>query len=358
MRLVRDRALHVPATLNGVETEVILDSGAGITVVDKRFADEAGLVGGGAVAATGTGGSVEASFASDVTIALGQIELRGLTVAIVDLSSLTERFGVSMPVILGKELFNNVVVDVDYPNARIALREADAFEYEGVGHPLELVPDEDGLKLVRGSIEGLEPALFSLDTGSSGTLTIFAHYDSETGLLASRTRVSDGVSGGVGGLSQMKVATLGSFTLAGFEMIDLPAGFHVEANRGAFDTKDIAGNLGAGILNRFRVIFDYPRSRLILEESGDANEKPFPRDRTGLQAFPADGGFEVLHVCAGSPAEATGWTSGEKIVSVNGEKLRHDQEAWREWSTLPAGTELTIVDGAGRERRLVLADYF
>ncbi len=358
VNLVHKRYLYVPGRINGAETEIVLDSGAGITVVDRSFADEIGLGGGGAIAATGTGGSVEASLASDVTIAIGGAELHGLTVAIVDLSALTERYGVSMPVILGKELFNNVVVDVDYPNARLAFEDADTFAYDGPGHVLALVPDENGLKLVHGSIEGREPALFALDTGSGGTLTIFSHYATENDLLAGRPRISDSISGGVGGTTVQKCSTLRSFTLAGYEMTDVPADFHVEANRGAFDTKDIAGNLGAGILSRFRVIFDYPRGRLLLERSPDARDEPFRRNRTGLLAYPADGALEVLHVQAGSPAEKAGWKAGERIVSVDGRTLGDDAARWRELCNQAPGTEIVIVDGSGTERGLVLADFY
>jgi predicted aspartyl protease len=358
IRLVSGRHVYIDATVNGVDTEVVLDTGAGITVLDAKLASEIGKVGGGALSAVGTGGAVQASVVHGIDIVIGGLELRNLTAAVVDLSQIADRFGVSMPVILGKELFHNVVVDLDYPGSRIAFRDPSTFEYRGTGRALELIPGQDGHKLVRATVEKLDPALFTVDTGAGGTLTLFKHYHEENGILASREKVSDSMSGGVGGLRTSKLSTLRSFTLAGYEMKNVPVDLHVDTEIGAFDTKDIAGNLGAGILSRFRVIFDYERDRMYLEPPPGPLDQPFQRNRAGLEAYPSDEGFEVIHVRAGSPAEAQGWKAGNRITAVNGEALTRDIDAWRDYLDRPAGTELVLRDGSGEEKTLVLADYY
>ena len=113
-----DRYLYVPCTVNGTRTELLLDSGAGITVLDKSFADTIGIKGNRQITARGTNGTKPATLASGVNIAVGEVKLTDITVAIIDLGDLVHRFGRSMPVILGKELFNNTVIDIDYPHKR------------------------------------------------------------------------------------------------------------------------------------------------------------------------------------------------------------------------------------------------
>ena len=76
----------MPCVVNGVETELLLDSGAGITVLDKSFADEIGLEGRKPeITARGTSGTQAASLVGGVNITLGDVELKDLTVAIIDL---------------------------------------------------------------------------------------------------------------------------------------------------------------------------------------------------------------------------------------------------------------------------------
>ncbi len=103
-----------------------------------------------------------------------------------------------------------------------------------------------------------------------------------------------------------------SVTLAGYELQDVPVAFHQENVKGAFDTKRLAGNLGAGILNRFRVLFDYAHDCLWLEP-GPEFGAPLPRDRAGLNLEREDDVLVVRFVAPGSPAAAAGWREGERV---------------------------------------------
>jgi hypothetical protein len=81
-----------------------------------------------------------------------------------------------------------------------------------------------------------------------------------------------------------------------------------------------AGILGGDFLRRFRVWFDYPHSRLILEPTPEL-AKPFAYDRTGMFLL-ADGerfrDIRVRSVAARSPADIAGVKAGDRIVSIDG----------------------------------------
>ena len=118
------------------------------------------------------------------------------------------------------------------------------------------------------------------------------------------------------------------------------------------DTTRQAGNLGAGLLNRFRVLFDYGNTKLWLEPGpAPGFAAPLPRDRTGLQfevaaapggAGPSSSGINelvVIFVAPGSPAKEAGWVEGERVKALDGEPVGPDW--WRvvtRWSRAEDGT--------------------
>lgn len=357
VELHQRRYVYLRGEVNGVATDVVLDSGAGMTVLDRALAEKLKLRVEGELEARGTGGNVGAGLVSGVTVALAGMEIGPLSAAVLDLSDVGRRLGRPLPLILGKELFHAVVVDLDYPASRIRFLDGGTFRYAGPGRKLELIPAEDGHKSVTVSIEGAEGVVVGLDTGQGGALSVFRHYAEARGFLAGRP-VSETRSGGVGGATTMKVATLRSVTIAGYDLRNVPAAFQSTDVRGAFDTKRQEGNLGAGILSRFRVLFDYARGALWLEP-GPAIDAPFPKDKSGL-AFQREGGaLAVAFVAPGSPAAAAGWKAGEKVLSLDGEKAGDGY--WRtvaRWAEAKPGTVVRLGLEDGTERTLVLAEYY
>ena len=318
--LYQKRWVYLRGEVNGVATDIVLDSGAGMTVLDSALATKLGLRVEGELEARGTGGNVGAGIVSGVTVKLAGMEIGPLSAAVIDLAGVGKRVGRPLPLILGKELFHALVVDLDYPGSRIRFLDAASFRYDGPGRKVDLIPAEDGHKSLKLAIEGGEPVVVGLDTGQGGALSVYRHYADERGFLSGRP-VSERRCGGVGGATTMKVATLRSVTIAGYELRNVPAAFQASDVRGAFDTKRQEGNLGAGILSRFRVVFDYSRSCLWLEPGPDLGA-PFPKDKSGLALQWADGVLTVEFVAPASPAAEAGWKEGERLAALDGEACR------------------------------------
>jgi hypothetical protein len=357
IELYLDRWIYLHGTVNGIDTDILLDSGAGMTVLDRAFAERAGLKTAGTLAARGTGGVTEASMAEGVTLQIGDLTIGPLTAAVIDLADVSRRIGRPMPVILGKELFHALVVDVDYPKARIRCHDAATFHYDGPGHRLDLLAGEGGHKNVLLSMEDGEPVVVGLDTGQGGALTVFGPYALERGFLTGRPQ-SESRSGGVGGATISKTCTLSAVTLAGYTLHDVPVTIHQDDVKGAFDTKRQSGNLGAGILNRFRVLFDYEHDSLWLEP-GPQFDAPLPRDRTGLAFEREDDALVVRFVSPGSPAAAAGWQEGDRVTALDGEVV--GPEWWRivtRWARAADGTTAKLTMADGSERSLSLRAYY
>jgi len=110
-----------------------------------------------------------------------------------------------------------------------------------------------------------------------------------------------------------------------------------------------AGNLGAGILTRFRVIFDYAHDCLWLEPRPGTDILPFERNRSGLLTDRREGALEVLFVAPGSPAEAAGWKTGERITAVDGMPVGPAYVSW--WTVrVSGGRQHRPADAGGRDR--------
>ncbi len=351
--------LYLHGTVNGADADLVLDSGAGMTVLDSVFAAGLGLKPEGSVPAVGSGGTSTAAMVRGVSIRVDGLAADGLTAAVIDLRGVSKMMGRAMPCVFGKEVFNNLIVDLDYPDSRIRFCNPDSFRYEGAGHRIPLYPREGGHREVEARIENLPPARFHLDTGNGGTLDVFGYYSDANHLLDGRAPVSARMSGGVGGANSTTVATLHALTVAGYTLKDVPASFS-HAESGAFDTRREAGNLGAGILSRFRVLFDYPHESLWLEPGQGWDTTPFRKDRTGLSLQLGDGDLEVVFVAPGSPAAQAGWKAGERIVEVDGQAINGESYSKKDegWSMAPAGKVVHLKLATGEKRKLKLADYY
>lgn len=352
-----ENRVFIPAQVNGQATPVLLDSGAEMTVVDASYARELGLKTHGQIAAVGSGGQAPAQFASGVDIILGDLRLMGLTVVVIDLADVARQMGHPLPVILGKEAFNQLVVDVDFPNRRVAFHESTSFKAPPRAVRLPLVESAGGQRAVQLSIEGRPAVPVLFDVGNGGALSLFPAYWQQAELLKGR-RSSKTLSGAVGGFRERDVALLKSIQFAGVTLRNVPTVFD-DAGNSISTTDRLSGNVGLEVLARFRMITDYATDTLILVPDARAIRQPFRRDRSGLIAIPSEGQLVVQLVAPGSPA-ATDWKQGDEIVAIDGKAIGPDysRSALSLWRYRPAGQTVVLTLKDGTKRRLTLSDYY
>src|SRR5690606_30660403 len=156
-----------------------------------------------------TGGVSSAQFVSGVTLQVGSLTLPDMTVAILDLEAIAGMLGRPLPVILGKDAFNDLIVDVDFPNHRIAFHEPAGVAPPQDARQVSLMESAGGLRSVEVSIEGRPPVPFDFDIGNGGSVLVFPVYAQAEGLLEDRPS-STVMSGAVGGAREARIATLAS----------------------------------------------------------------------------------------------------------------------------------------------------
>lgn len=347
--------IYVPVRVNGHETMALLDSGASVSSADTAWARSIGLTSQGAFAGPGTGGVDTFGFVHGVRIEVGNLALDDITVGAFDLSGVARTIGRPLPFILGDEVFNELLVDIDFANHRIAFREpAGARPPKGsVEVPLLRVKD----RTVPVSIEGAPPVPFEFDIGSGSPLQIFPSFENTHHLLDGRRR-SKVRFGGVGGYRAMDVAMVKRFTFAGVDFPAAPAVFTPDT-RSAANSNLIQGNLGLPVYARFHLVIDFAHDRLWAKPNPGARETPFPKDRLGLYVSQKDGALLVDLVSPGSPAEAAGLKAGDRISFIDAKAAG----AWtapelRDLREGIAGSIVTVVLADGAVRRMTLADFY
>jgi hypothetical protein len=199
---------------------------------------------------------------------------------------------------------------------------------------------------------------FDFDLGAEEPLQVYSSYRDSEHILGGRPE-SLTLSGGVGGIIKVKVATLKSIAVAGIPMTAVPTEFPDAADN-AMNSDQTAGNLGLPIFSRFRLITDYPHNALWLIPDTNALAQPFDKDRSGLIGLPSGDRVKVLLVAPGSPAEKGGWKEGAEVIAIDGHKIdaKYSGSELSHWSKQPPGTVVTLTLADSTTRQLILADYY
>ncbi|MER3413040.1 MAG: hypothetical protein C4341_02150 [Armatimonadota bacterium] len=249
----------VRASLDGGEEKwFILDSGAGITVLDKKLADDMKLDAFGELPVLGIGGLVKAQFRPLNTITVGPVALKEINAISIDLGMLRTVFGSEFGGIIGYDLLAHAVVEYDHATPSVAIHDPKRYTLGG-GKWLRLRFNSK-LPCVEAAFEGGFKDVFRLDTGAPNNVTFHAPAVRKYRLLEGR-KTTDTMLGGVGGMIQAKAGKIKYFEVGG-KRIEEPTVTFATSDDSAFGDPYLAGNLGTAFLDRFTVVFDYVNQRV------------------------------------------------------------------------------------------------
>ena len=218
--LFRENRIILNGRVNGTDTPMILDSGAGVTVMDRDFAQRIGLKKGISMSAQGVGGRQQGELVQDVTVEVGNLKLSGVSVAVLDLDAIEKAIGRPMPVILGRELFTNSVVGLDFDKQMLTLSPAINFAPPAGATEVKL-KREGTLHFLPIAVDGQKPVEAALDLGNGGALSLSKEYHESVPALA-KLPFAVGLSGGVGGLHETKRVTMPKVEIGGFTFNNVP----------------------------------------------------------------------------------------------------------------------------------------
>jgi hypothetical protein len=270
--------------------------------------------------AQGAGGHVESGTIRGVTFDIGPVKLADLSIMSLALAPVENTVGRRMDGILGAEFFRRFVVEIDFLKKELSLYEPREFSYQGTGEILPLSFRDNHpyvkAKLLLPGREAIEGE-FVIDSGSNFPLILLPAFVERYQIRQSVPSARSVFGRGVGGEISMPLGRANQLELGRFKISQPVTALPRE---GFFAASGKAGNIGAAILRRFKVVFDYTRSRVILE-SNERFTDPYVYDMSGLQLVTEGPDFilaRIHRVLPDSPAADAGLKPEDEIVTVNG----------------------------------------
>ncbi|TFG27623.1 hypothetical protein EU528_12520 [Candidatus Thorarchaeota archaeon] len=249
--------VNIPVCVNGHGPfSFVLDTGASVTTVGKRLAEELGikLRDGSRTEARGVGGGIPVKFA-DVEVGIGELEFEKDEVYVLDFDAIFRGLG-SRDGVFGFTTLKHCTMSLSYKKGILKLhkgksqRALDWIPFEYV-HDSHLI----GLPVY---INGNGPYSFVLDTGAGGTVMDPA--------LAKKLDLDvqsvDGIARGLGGDVQLQMANVNNFDVGSAKITNSQV---VVLDSGKVSPKGKLieyGIIGYNFLMNFETIIDFPSKQI------------------------------------------------------------------------------------------------
>lgn len=307
---------------SGEAVPVILDTGANVSLVDERVSQHLNLSNTDETAIGGVGSSLmRAGVVSNLTCKIGGMEFAEGSFSTSSMDYMRP-YGAKIRGLIGYNFLSRAVVEIDYAKGVVRFHDPKRFHYDGPGQRLPL-RIEDGALYVRTGIVAPDGDVvydeFFVDTGFSGGINITRYFLRDHEIFRSALKAEGGAALGIGGTMRSTFGRIPGLILGTYR-INNPVALFSTSNKGGLAHMP-TGLLGAEILSRFHVYFDYSRKEMIIEPNEHLND-PFESTAHGLR-FITTGDkppqFKVNDVIAGTPAEEAGFKMGDILTALDGQ---------------------------------------
>jgi len=316
---VRAQHVTIPIELGGETIRMILDTGMpeGIFVMDPAIGKRAGLEYTMQVQAAGGGGGEPrpASMVMGQSFSVAGIEFADERVIVLDepepMLSLADG-------VIGMSIFERYATQIDYETQMLRLYDPETFDRDasGTAVPLTFTLTKPYATIAVDLGRGPVPVELVVDSGAGGALSLHS-WSSEALSVpdgATRTLVGRGVEGDITG----HMARIPALEVGGYRLENVVADFPDDESMTGLGAQSRNGTLGAEVLRRFVVTFDYAQKQMLLRPNG-LYEETFEYNMAGFE--PYRNGDEMLtlgFVLPGSPSDQAGLAVDDVIVAIDG----------------------------------------
>ncbi|VVT04918.1 conserved exported hypothetical protein [Sphingomonas sp. EC-HK361] len=340
--------------LDSRPVSAVLDTGVSYSVLSRRYADMAKIPVVAAGVATAIGGTVPIGSVKTTSVSIGALVRRGGTLSVAELPPLATGSATAIDLLVGRDLLARYALDIDYAGKRFRLLPSGRLPFAGVSAPSWIARDKlvYATEMTLGR-QRLRPVVVDTGDGSSVTATSAGWAAAAVPGVRTTTAISYGLAGpSVSTLGIVPALILGDLTARNVEV-------RIEPKGGFSDTIGVAGRIGSGFLQRYRVLLDPSAGRMVLQPGPDADLPPL-RSTSGLLIGLASDRLRVIHVMKGGPAAATGWKTGDEICAVDGQMITNAYPAspLARWSAGAPGRIVTLGMCDGTTRTLTLKSFY
>jgi PDZ domain/Aspartyl protease len=307
--------LYVQGKINGTPTkDLVIDSGAADLFVSASKAKALGLQ---------PQGNSTSKISMQLGSRMGALTLQDHAIAILpqaEVEGLEQYFGRPVSGILGYELFEQLVVEVDYQHQALRLHRPQAYRYQGKGQriPLEIEGDRP---YINATVTPYGYPTFSgklmVDLGSNAALSLTAGCGLDQRLITAAPRTLRRNLATIKGANQI---VLGRVQRVQIGSIQIQQPITIFGKATGEDCDRISGKVGYQILRQFKVILDYPHRQLILEPNPAQQKPSYDYDLSGLwleATGPQLKNYRVGAISADTPAARAELQVGDTLIEVN-----------------------------------------
>jgi hypothetical protein len=303
----------------------ILDTGVGPMIIsDPGLADSLKIkdLRTIKIAGLGKGNEIEAFVSRSISARVGKAFIDQIPTAILkeDLFRLSSYVGMPIHGLLGYHFFKSFIVDVKYSSKRLIFFTPGLNrKIKGERVPLELINDKPYAMInIESSELGSLPIKVLIDNGASHAISL--EILNEKPFPVPSTSIPANLGMGLGGPISGNIGRIASLKIGEFILKKVLSSFpKYDEVAGKILMKDRNGNLGADILSRFDIVFDYADNSMYLKRNSNFR-RPFEHDMAGMEVYADGPGIDhyfISRIEPDSPAESSGFEPEDEIVYIN-----------------------------------------
>ena len=247
---------------------------------------------------------------------------------------------------IGMMVLSRFVVELDYDSPAVRLHEPGGFRYSGPGRAFPFTIEENN-PYTTGTLtlrDGKEvTARLVIDTGAAGSVAYLSRS------FATQNRLTERALGSAADSLGRRACRLERFALGGLGVTRPVVHEFLEPGFGGKTEPD--GMIGVEFLRRFKVYFDYGRSRMILEPNSRYAE-PSRFDASGLRVHRVAGlpdAVRIYQVLPETPAVEAGLQETDLIVAVDDTPVQRMSPGLVQEALMREGRECRLLIQRGYE---------
>lgn len=321
----------IPVFINGKGPyNFLLDTGVGpLIVTDPSLAGNFSTDGlrSFKINGAGDGAEIDVLLANNVQVDIGEATINNIPTVVLksEVFNFSDYLGIKVHGIIGYYFFNSFLVKINYQSNRLVFEVPELNKkIKGTKLNLQFIENKPYInaKLSTDNLGEIN-ALLIVDNGASHALSLETYQNGVFPLPSQNIAGNLGV--GLSGEINGKIGRIKSMKLGNYHINDLLTNFPNYSDIAAkTNVKNRTGNIGAEVLRRFQVIFDYQNSAMYLKKNSSFKDR-FEHDMSGLEVYISseDGNrFFINRVEIGSPGEKAGFEVGDELTAINFKDIR------------------------------------
>lgn len=315
---------------NSTPLNLILDSGVRNTIITELTPQDSITINytqTTTLKGLGNGEELKAFTSSENSMQIGKLNLQNQTVLVLekDIFNLSKYTGTKINGLLGSDIFQDYVVEVNYSRKRLVFHYPDTYIPSSKYKSIYLSVEGQKMFIQIPVVEpngSIHEAKMLVDTGAELTAWFRSYGKKSVTIPEKHVRcfIGQGLNGEISGsIGRIPALYISDFLLkepiVAFPDSSSISDVTLEGERD--------GTLGSQILNRFNLVFDLKNNLLYLKPSYVNFGRRFSYNIAGIELIQQSHYLrlpEVLMVWKDSPAEKAGIKPGDQLIEVNGRK--------------------------------------